>query len=234
MDILRGIRKLRRSVNVALRRDLHLAIEASAALHHIGTEYGGYWIQADQLDKNSVVYSFGVGEDISFDIVIVNQFGCEVFAFDPTPKSVRWIQAQKTPREFKFVPWGVASFDGQGDFYPPRNPDHVSHSLALHRGLKPEGIKAEFRRVVTLMKHFGHERIDLLKMDIEGGEFAVIGDIARDEIEIGQVCVEFHHRFSGFGIDDTLKAVEDLRRIGLRLCRQDDCVCTFVGTGVHS
>ena len=228
MSVLRGIRRIRRAINVALKRDLNLPIEASTTLQQIGSEYGGYWIQADHLDKDSVVYSFGVGEDISFDLEIIRNFGCDVFAFDPTPKSIEWIQTQNPPAGFRFIPWGVASFDGTADFYPPRNPDHVSHSLALHRGLRAEGIKAEFRRVVTLMEHFGHERIDLLKMDIEGVEFAVVADMASEKVDIGQLCVEFHHRFSGFNINDTLRAVEDLGHLGLKLCRQDDCVCTFV------
>ena len=45
------------------------------------------------------------------------------------------------------------------------------------------------------IKELGHEKIDILKMDIEGAEFEVIHDIICDGIEFGQLCIEVHDRF---------------------------------------
>ena len=37
----------------------------------LGTNYGGWYIPKDiKLDKESIIYSGGVGEDISFDLVL--------------------------------------------------------------------------------------------------------------------------------------------------------------------
>jgi hypothetical protein len=60
------------------------------------------------------------------------------------------------------------------------------------------------------MKRLGHSRIDLLKMNIEGGEYAVIADMVVSSIEIGQLVVEFHHRLPGFDVSQTVAAVRQL------------------------
>ena len=40
-------------------------------MEKLGTNYGGWFIPKEcKLDENSIVYSAGVGEDISFDIKI--------------------------------------------------------------------------------------------------------------------------------------------------------------------
>ena len=59
-----------------------------------GSGYGGWDVIIDSLSQNSVVYSFGVGEDASFDIDLIKEFGLKVFAFDPTPKSIKWVKDQ--------------------------------------------------------------------------------------------------------------------------------------------
>ena len=69
-----------------------------------GNEYGGFFVCPDYLTENSIVYSFGIGEDISFDLDIVRNHGCSVFGFDPTPKSIAWINRQwgQLPKNFNF------------------------------------------------------------------------------------------------------------------------------------
>ena len=57
------------------------------------------------------------------------------------------------------------------------------------------------RRVATLMRDLGHERLDVLKMDIEGAEYEVVADVLASGIDIGQLLIEFHHRFSNVGIE---------------------------------
>jgi FkbM family methyltransferase len=138
------------------------------------------------------------------------------------------VKTQELPQNIQFSGIGIASFDGVSTFYPPKNPNHVSHSLQKHRGVQSKGVEAEFRRVSTIMKQLNHDCVDLMKMDIEGAEYDVIADIAKSDLCINQLCVEFHHRFSGFNIRQTREAVRNLARIGLRLFHQGDCVCSFI------
>ena len=70
---------------------------------YLGTAYGGFSIAIEKLPKNPIVYSFGVGEDISFDIALIKKFNAVVYAFDPTPKSIEWLKKSPPPRKFSFL-----------------------------------------------------------------------------------------------------------------------------------
>ena len=47
-----------------------------------GTEYGGFYVENDLMAKHNIVYSFGIGQDLSFSESLLNRFDCEIFAFD--------------------------------------------------------------------------------------------------------------------------------------------------------
>lgn len=227
-------RRIRRKINVIRGIDIDLRVKLDVPMVHLGSVYGGYWIQEDSLNKESIVYSVGIGEDLSFDLDLIDKVGCRIFGFDPTPKSIEWVKKQELPEEFEFTSWGLSDFDGEGEFHPPNNPDHISHSLIRHRGVQSTAIKVTFRRLSTMMKHFGHEVIDLLKLDIEGSEYGVIKDIVQSNVRVNQIILEFHHRFSGLGVDYTKTAVEDLETLGLYLAYQDENCCSFVKSELDS
>ena len=59
-------------------------------MEKLGTNYGGWFIPTDiELDKDSVVYSGGVGEDISFDILLNSKYDCNIILIDPTKKAIK-------------------------------------------------------------------------------------------------------------------------------------------------
>ena len=169
-----------------------------------GSDYGGWVICPTGLAKTSIIYSLGIGEDISWDEELIAKHGVEVFGFDPTPKSAAYIQ-QRNPRNFNFFQMGVADHDGLFKFYPPRNEDYVSCSLFRQKDLKDEPILVKMMTLDAIMKQLGHEEIDILKMDIEGAEYGVIEDIIKKSIFPRQILIEFHHRFDPFSIADTKK-----------------------------
>lgn len=216
------LRKTRRLVNQSLGRDVRVPIQHRCNKEILGTDYGGWCICPDQVTADSVVYSFGVGEDISFDLALIERFGAHVHAFDPTPKSIQWIKQQSLPAEFHFHELGIADEDGVASFELPR-PDYVSFSITQHR--KPDGelvIQAQVRRLATIANMLGHRRIDILKMDIEGAEYKVIADLAasfpRLGIPIHQLLVEFHHTIgNAVEVAQTVKAIETINAMGFRL-----------------
>jgi hypothetical protein len=82
------------------------------------------------------------------------------------------------------------------------------------------------------MKLQGHDRVDVLKMDIEGAEYAVIEDIVREKIPVKQMLVEFHHRLSSVGTEKTRKALTQLMDSGMKIsyvCPRKE-IFTFVQT----
>ncbi|MCX6262782.1 MAG: hypothetical protein NTY95_18425, partial [Bacteroidia bacterium] len=67
-----------------------------------GNRYGGFYVCPEFLNRNSIIYSFGIGEDISFDKAMIENHDCQVFGFDPTPKSINWVKSQNLPAKFNF------------------------------------------------------------------------------------------------------------------------------------
>ena len=54
-----------------------------------GTNYGGWYIPKNiNLNKNSTVYSGGVGEDMSFDLLLNDKYNCKVILIDPTSRAM--------------------------------------------------------------------------------------------------------------------------------------------------
>ncbi len=96
----------------------------------LGTEYGGWSVIPELMPPKPCVFSVGIGQDISFDLEMIRRFNATVFGFDPTPKSRQWIQERELPRQFHFVPIGLADYDGTADFGLNR-PDWESYSVLL-------------------------------------------------------------------------------------------------------
>lgn len=155
----------------------------------LGSEYGKHYACLDHLTENSLVYSFGIGEDITFDLELIEKIGCDVHAFDPTPKSLNWISKQLVPRQFHFYDYGLSNTDGVLKFEPPPNPEWVSYKESSNGSFE-----FPVKKLSTVKKELGHEdkRIDFLKLDIEGSEYTVIENILQDNLNPVQMSVEFH------------------------------------------
>ena len=188
----------------------------------LGSDYGGYFVDEALIreaitSKDAVVYSVGIGEDVSFDLAMIERFGVKVEAFDPTPKVKNWLATQALPGRFRFHDTGIADFDGEARFYLPPRKDWISHSMVSARQYSPEFLHFPVIRLGTAMRQLGHECIDVLKMDIEGAEYAVIEDLVRERIPVRQLLVEFHHRLSSIKTDKTRQSIALLESCGMRL-----------------
>jgi FkbM family methyltransferase len=164
-------------------------VVSSRDLVRLGSTYGGWWIPAGLLGADSIVYSAGVGEDVSFDLALIEQFQCHVWAIDPTPRSIEFVKGINDPR-FHFVPHGIWSSDSEQRFYAPANAEHVSHSILNIQGTQSY-FTARCRSLSTLMRELGHDHLDLLKMDIEGAEGPVLNAMVQQGIAPRILCVEF-------------------------------------------
>jgi len=120
------------------------------------------------------------------------------------------------PPQFVLHDFGIAPTDGELVFHAPINPAHVSLSV-VERSTATERVVLPVRELVGIMKSLGHDRIDLLKMDIEGSEYSVIEDLLARKIPVRQLLVEYHHRFPGIGNSKTQASIDLLERHGYRL-----------------
>ncbi len=207
----------RRLARAAVGRDVAHRAEIHVSSERHGSEYGGWIIHPDSLSADAVIYSFGIGTDVSFDLSMIAKFGVIVHAFDPTPRSVAWVESQSLPAAFIFHRLGIADFDGKATFRAPPRPDFSSYTLVPESRDSENMVVAEVRRLVSIMDQLGHGRIDVLKLDVEGAEYGVIEDLLSAELDITQLLVEFHHGFETVGIEKTTQAVARLRESGYKL-----------------
>jgi FkbM family methyltransferase len=178
----------------------------------LGSEYGGWSVDLSYLDAQSVIYSVGVGEDISFDLRLISAVGCDVYAFDPTPIAVEWMRRQDLPLELKFFEIGLAAQDNEIAFQIPPIEGRHSYSRDAETNAKERGtVKCKVHKLSSIMSKLRHTAIDLIKMDIEGFEYEVLNNIMEEGIRPRFILVEFHHTHYGIKRKQTATMVARLR-----------------------
>jgi hypothetical protein len=78
---------IKRRLKTFLGLEFHPSIEVKKTKVRLGSDYGGWDVVLDGITKDSVVYSFGIGDDASFDLELIDRYNLVIHAFDPTPKS---------------------------------------------------------------------------------------------------------------------------------------------------
>lgn len=175
--------------------------------------------------RNSIlVYSFGIGENISFSQELSNKYSqAEIYAFDPTPKAITFMKEydkQKLPH-FMFYEFGLGDMDGLQKFYLPKDKDCVSGSAQCNYSVNENDyIQVPMYTLKKILDLLGHTHIDLLKMDIEGSEFTVLPQVLKSQIPIEQICVELHDRLMEDGAEK--------RRMLLELLYKNDYTLIYM------
>ncbi|QOR75575.1 MAG: FkbM family methyltransferase [Thermoflavifilum sp.] len=194
-------------------KDLYVRKDISISTKTLGNRHACWTFIPTLLNQSSIVYSFGVGRDISFDLHLINMFHLHVFAFDPTPSSIEWIKNEngRLPDEFHFYDFGIASIDGNISFYPPEYKNYGSYSI-IKDVYQSSSVMLPVKRLTSIMQELHHNHIDLLKMDVEGAEYAVIEDMVKSNIFPRQLLIEFHHRFKNIGVQKTKEIIHLLKQ----------------------
>ncbi|MBV9198113.1 MAG: FkbM family methyltransferase [Solirubrobacterales bacterium] len=182
--------RLRSTVSAALLR-VSIRIHPRNDSAPIGDlSYGGYCVPISLLNPDSIVYSIGVGEDIRFDLELIRRVGCTVHAMDPVPRAAEYVRgaAAHEPR-FVFHQIAVWSRDEPLTFHAPRQHGYISHS-AVNLFNTEAAFQAEGRALRSLMRSWGHDHIDLLKVSAEGAEFEIVETLLREGPVVPILCLE--------------------------------------------
>lgn len=176
--------------------------------HYLAGNY--YLDKRVNIDKNSIVYSLGILNDIRFDRYLSKQFGCSIFMYDPTPLSIEFMGTQKDDN-FKFFPYGVWTEETTLTFYEPK----YGGSSSIHAdGDKGEmnSFDAKCFTIKKLMNDNKHHHIDLFKADIEGAALPILEQMIDQLIFPTEIVVEFERPRSGESeINDFFLRVDAVR-----------------------
>jgi len=195
-------------------------------LKKLGTGYGGWIVPVNRVKRDWICYCGGVGEDTSFDEALIGQCGCEVWAFDPTPKAIKYVEreSKRLGPHFHFVNCGWWSSMITLKFHLPEDPTNASFSV-LKLTDSDEHVEAPCKSVPQLMKELGHDHVDLLKIDVEGAEYEVLKSVLSGEVKPHVLCVEYDMPASPLRMHGSVKG---LKLAGYRLVSIDEFNYTFV------
>jgi FkbM family methyltransferase len=205
-----------RRLKSALGLDVYRRPEVAVETVRLGDPGGRWSVVPAPLGSDTVVYAFGVGTDISFERDLIARYGVTVHAFDPTPIALEWARSRPLPDRFLLHPYGVADFDGTARFAAPRKRKFASFSLVRREGVGP-AVEAPVHRLTTLMDMLHLPAPDVIKMDIEGAEYAVLPDLLESGQRPAQILVEFHHRWREVSAGRTRQALRLLALHGYRI-----------------
>jgi FkbM family methyltransferase len=179
------------------------------------------------LDAQSIVYSGGVGKDISFEHALVKRFGCQVTLLDPSPTGIETMnRPENRIPQFRFLPVGLAERSGTLRLASPLRAEEGSwFSSGDGEGI----IEVPCRELGGLLEEQRHRHVDLLKLDIEGAEYGVIDRILQARLPVRQILVEFHDGIlPKVGIRHTVRAVVKLVARGYKLISEVGNDYTFI------
>lgn len=153
--------------------------------------YGGYIVPGSLLGTGSRCLHAGTGTDVSFDVLMIARFGCEVHAVDPVPAAAEYVRAATAhePR-FSFSPVALWDRDETLTFHAPRVAGYISHSAVDMHGTDV-AFEAPARSTASLMQEWGWDVIDLLKVSAEGSEYRILHHVLEQDLAVKAICVEF-------------------------------------------
>lgn len=209
----------------------------------LGSVYGGWSFVDSPSLQNSTIVSCGLGEDASFDIDFANRYNARVVMVDPTPRAVQHynkiIDALGNTAQSGYVSGGdqpVHCYElsnitneqlvhvdaamwtetGTVKFFPPPNPEHVSHSISNYQqdyDQSAECIEVPSTTLDALMADYGIESLPLLKLDIEGAEIQVLQYLMQNKIFPEQILVEYDELKLG-----TQQSIDKITQVHEQLC----------------
>jgi FkbM family methyltransferase len=170
--------------------------------------------------ETPVVLSIGIGHRTGFDEAMIGYYGAHVYGFDPTPTVVKYVDnaqatGQLSKSNFHFQPYAIGGSDCEATFHFPKDENNFNGSLSPEAADgESEAKQVQVRTIKTVMKENNLDNIDLIQMDIEGGEYDVIDALSKDPMPCKQLAIEFHFGLVDNGFAKTRRSLKQLSKLG--------------------
>ena len=178
------------------------------------TRIRGHYLWAPPLTSQSVLIDAGAHRG-EFSAEIMRRFGCQCHLIEANPMLAEKLCVLGAAT---ITTVALGARDGRASFHVRENPE--SGSLSGSSTECVTAVEVETMSLPRLMERIGVEKIDLLKLDIEGAEFELIASTPEDVLRLlSQITVEFHDfqaRFAGQRLFENARA--RLRSLGFICC----------------
>jgi len=172
-------------------------------IKHLGTQYGGWVIDLDDISDGDTIISGGVGEDISFEEELLKLKDVKIICVDPTSKSHEFMETKNNPK-IKLIKKAIESDDVDTiTMYKNTNPNYVSESSSNNHDMV--GVDSYEVETISIKELVNEYTPKLIKIDIEGSEY----NVYKDCLGVNQICIEFHHHcIDNIGFDKTQEVID--------------------------
>jgi len=183
-----------------------------------GVGDGGWPLCMERITNLSIVYAFGIGGSVAFEMALIKNKSCHVWSFDPTPMGVATAKSQQyPPPQWHFVELGISYKDGvmsMWQLYDGQFTNKPTNEPVLSK------VNFLVLTVRSFAEYLNHNNVDVIKIDIEGGEFDVLTEMFNNPPFLpDQLLLEFH--FFSLGSDGSSpeinKWIQFLNTLGYRI-----------------
>jgi FkbM family methyltransferase len=176
----------------------------------------------DNLSAGSTIVDVGCGFEADFSVAMITRYNLLAYGIDPTKKHQEKLhQIENTHKgKFNHLQYAISTIKGKTTFR--ESAEHESGSMLTdHVNILHDTIieyEVESITLKDIPSIVGSNTIEILKLDIEGIEYELLGEINTDDLSaFQQLFVEFHHRsIQRFSRKDTKNIVRKLRNSGFK------------------
>ena len=183
-------------------------------------QYG--WVVSDAIvtasPPESVVFSFGVGKEISFDLDLIAAFVAEkreivMHEFDPDPRTIEWAERQRLTKRLRLHEVGLGASSGSVDFWQLARRSGTMLSNEFSK-TKEEDVRitVQAKTMAALKESVGADRLQLVKIDIDGYEYSVLDQLTPTNLNSSHLLLDMHA-----GTNDI---IADVNRLSMQAIRQ--------------
>lgn len=168
----------------------------------LGTDYGHWIVPVDLIEDGSACYCVGTGADISFEIALVHLRDVTVRSFEAVLNLADYARGlAEGHASISVHHTALALADGPLRMQVSHVPASQSVSAAgLYEG--DNYVEVPGRTLESLMAEHGDERLDVLKVDIEGLEYELVPPLDLRALGVKVFCLQVHHNGGVRGAKD--------------------------------
>jgi FkbM family methyltransferase len=184
----------------------------------LGSDYGGWALPGEVIDASWTCYLVGAGGDVSLELELVSRYGATVRSFDAVAYFVESARERAgDPPLFSAHHAAIAMKDGP--IRMQRSHDPVSQSVSAAQLYDSANyVELPGRTLPSLMSELGDTRVELLKLDIEGGEYELLPTLDLGALGVKLFAAQLHHNGT---VRQAKRLIAGLREQGYELvaCR---------------